>query len=386
MVLTQDQIQKLEILGLSSKTPSKPSKTKSNHLIPLLSITGITLVAAGSLIYIKTNSSVQISPPPPPQNPSGSTPSPTQVPKSIQHFLLSSQTSFSQALSLAKSEPDNSTALIEQLNNAIVAASTAIQAYPTDSRGYEQRGRIYLSLVDSRPQYLSFAVSDYSSALKYNPLSSTNAHTLASLYARQGNSASTLHYLGLALTLDPTNPQNFYDLARLQQQTGQIPQALATYERLIPLVTDSSQKQQLEAETLALQKLVLQNPSSSLPSSPPPPTTPTLTTPLLQAQLIPLNSPDSVIIASPETAAKSALQSEKYDSNSLSGQSILKSGQTTQVILNSQLTPSSQVYITPIKGGKNSSLEVVSKSNNSFTIGLPSPITEDIEYKWWIVN
>ena len=371
---------------MSSATLSKSSKTKSNHLIPLLSITGITLVAAGSIIYIKTNSLPQSNSPPPSQNPEPSAPSPTQVPKSIQHFLLSSQTFFSQALNLAQSEPNNSTALIEQLNNAIVAASTAIQAYPTDARGYEQRGRIYLSLVDSRPQYLAYAVSDYSTALKFNPLSSANAHTLASLYSRMGNSASTLHYLGLALTLDPTNPQNFYDLARLQQQTGQIPQALATYQRLIPLVTDSSQKQQLETETLALQKLVLQNPNPSLPSTPPPPTTPTFTTPLLQAQLIPLNSPDSVIIASPEATTKSALQSEKYDSNSLSGQSILKSGQVSQVISSTKLTPSSQVYITPTKGGKNASLEVISKSKDSFTVGLPAPISEDIEYKWWIVN
>jgi hypothetical protein len=74
------------------------------------------------------------------------------------------------------------------------------------------------------------------------------------------------------------------------------------------------------------------------------------------------------------------------DSNALSGNATLLANQKEIVISNNQLSSSSQVYVSIISGGKNQNLQVLSKSNDSFTIGLTKSINEDIQFKWWIIN
>ena len=56
------------------------------------------------------------------------------------------------------------------------------------------------------------------------------------------------------------------------------------------------------------------------------------------------------------------------------------------IIDNNKLSSSSQVYVSIISGGKNQNLQVISKSNDSFVVGLPKAINEDIQFKWWIIN
>jgi hypothetical protein len=407
--LTPDQISQLRELGINvskpvtniskeikeppiftpitAKSEKRPTvSTQGTRLLPLLSISGLTLISFGGLVFFKNKSTPSLQPTPTPVTHDISTnsePTPTQVPKSIQHYLLTSQQSFTQALT-AQTKTDQTNA-VAYLNQAILEATEAIKLFPGDYRGYEQRGRIYQSLVDSQPQVLSLAIADLTQATSLNPSSAEITRSLATLYARQGNVDNTINYLAQTVSLEPTKAQNFYDLARLQQQTGRLPAALDTYNRLITIIADPVQKTQVETEKSAIERLLTQNktPSTTL-SSPTVIPTPSISLPD-QPSLIQANSGTGLIIAAPETAKDISVKN-LVDTNSLSGTATLPANQKSISIQNSKLIPTSQVYLTILSGGKNLSLQVLSKSKDSFVAGLDTPTNEDITFKWWIIS
>jgi len=361
-----------------------PNKKKIPPVFPLLSISGLTLLSFGGLVLLKgnnstvgTDQSVRSS-----NIPNDISPSPTQVPKSIQHYLLTSQQYFSQAVS--QQSTDNS-ASVESLNNSILAATEAIKEFPEDYRGYQQRGNIYQALTDSKPELLDQSISDFASAFKLNSQSAEVTRSLASLYAKKGDANKTILYLNQTVTLEPTKAQNFYDLAKIQQQVGLLSQALDTYNKLTTLVTDPTQKTQVESEKAALEKLVAQNPSAAGPSTPTNSSTINDLPSNIESPTIQAMGEGGLIIAAPEED-KSIAVSSQTDSNSLSGNSTLPINQKEITIPNDNISSTSQVYVTITKGGKNQNLQVISKSEKSFVVGLDSPISEDIEFKWWIIN
>lgn len=390
MDLSTDQLEKLQNLGLNP--PKAPQSVPKSSLLPLFSISGLTILSIGGLILLKSKDTSSL----PIDNSSGRSTDkvdnvPTQVPKSIQHYLLASQQYFTRALESQSSctgSPGGCPSVIDYLNQAITAASDAIKSSPSDYRGFEQRARIYQALLDSQPQLLDASIADYQQAQKLNPDSAQITRQLASLYAKKGDLQNTLAYLSATVTLEPTKAQNFYDLARLQQQAGLLPDALKTYNSLIPLISDISQKSQLETEKKALENIISQNNLSSpspgrksdIPSDFNDPAI-TLEGNLLEAS----TRTSGPIIAAPETIDEISVQNQT-DSNSLSGTATLPSGQKQITIPNSQLKSSSQVYLTILSGGKNQTLEVLSKSKDSFTAGFISPLSEDVTFKWWIVN
>jgi tetratricopeptide (TPR) repeat protein len=408
----QDQLQSLgisisksttniseEIKGTQQLSPNIPQistppipGTRTFRLLPLLSLSGLTIISFGGLLLFKSKTDTAIITPPAPIPNTESTQVPTQVPKSIQHYLLASQQLFTQAL---ESQTDNTSDTVNLLNQSIITASDAIKTFPSDSRGYEQRGRIYQSLLDSQPQFLPAAISDLSQAAKLNPNSAEITRSLASLYARQGDAKNTLTYLAQTVNLEPTKAQNFYELARLQQQTGLLPQALETYDRLLTIISDPAQKTALETEKSALEKLVSQN---SNPLASPKPTatgegglaspepssggeSPNFDSPLIQADA----GNTGLIIAAPETS-KELTVNNLTDSNALAGESVLPADTAQITLSNTNLTPESQVYLTVTEGGKNQVLQVLSRSTDSFTVGLDAQIHEQIKFKWWIVK
>ncbi len=384
MDLSDNQLKELQNLGL---TPPKLSQSASkSSLLPLFSISGLTILSIGGLILLKSRDTSltnpqTVSPVRSPQDAGG----PTQVPKSIQHYLLASQQYFTQALDTQSSCTNKSSgcpSVIDSLNQAITAASEAIKSSPSDYRGFEQRARIYQALLDSQPQLLDASIADYQQAQKLNSSSAELTRQLASLYAKKGDLQNTLTYLSATVSLEPTKAQNFYDLAKIQQQAGLLPDALKTYNSLLPLISDISQKSQLETEKKAIENIISQNnlSPSSLPTPAPQPSISTEGN-LLQAS----TRTSGPIIAAPETSEQISLKNQT-DSNSLSGTATLPSGQKQITIPNSQLKSSSQVYLTILSGGKNESLELLSKSADSFTAGFLSPLSEDVIFKWWIVN
>lgn len=379
MDLNNDQINQLQNLGLNPTLIVQ--KTPKSNLVPLFSISGITLLSLGGLILLKSKNTSQVTTPQVNNIPQDI--QPTQVPKSIQHYLLASQQYFSKALEAQNLKSDNQT-IISYLNESIIAASDAIKLLPSDYRGYEQRAKIYQSLLDTQPQLLASAISDYQQAQKLNPNSAELTRQLASLFAKNGDLQNTLLYLSATVSLEPTKAQNFYDLAKLQQQAGLLPDALNTYNQLLPLITDSSQKIQLETEKASLEKIISQNNLASPKSAGnnPSPTTAPIQT---EGNLLQASKTVGLIIAAPETQKEITLDNQT-NSNSLSGTATLASGQKSIIIENSRLTPSSQVYLSLISGGKNQSLEILSKTSSSFTAGFREALLENVTFKWWIVN
>ena len=420
MSLTADQIQKLKDLGISvpdnppappdsapsiptpapvqpdPSTPLTPQKTSDSSskasLLPLISISGFSLLSIGGLILFKSHTDLASAPPSSSPAPVVSSqqelnPSPTQVPKSIQHYLLTSQQYFSQALQLQQSQ-GNQQQVVDNLNQSIVAAASAIQEFPTDYRGYEQRGRIYQSLLDSRPELLASALTDFQAAAHFNATSADLTKEIATVYAKKGDLSNTLVYLARTVSLDPTKAQNFYDLAKLQQQAGLLADAATTYNQLLTLLPDPSQKQEVQAQLTALQTLLKQSPTIS-----PQPSLgadePTLepTAPLVdpQSQLLQADSSTGLIIAAPETS-QNLVVTGQTDSNSLSGTATLAANQASSTLTNTHITATSQIYVTQIVGGKNETLKVLSKSDGSCTIGFDTPLAEEVNFKWWIIN
>ncbi len=361
----------------------------NTKLIPLFSISGLTLFSLSGLIFLKNKDSsygrTDVSAPAPTSSPRRSLPGEggTQVPKSIEHYLLTSQQFFTQALD-AQNQKKSPETVTNLLNRSLSFANESIKVFPNDFRAYLQRGQIYQSLTSSQTQLLDPAISDYLTAQKLNPNSVEITRMLAQLFAKKGDAQNTLTYLSKTVSLEPTKAQNFYDLARLQQQAGLINNAITTYDKLLSIITDPTQKSTIESEKLALEKLASQSPNQPSFISPEP--SAKADEPLLQAGL-PAGAlaEAGLIIAAPETS-KDILVTNQTDSNSLSGNATLPASQTQLKIDNSKITSSSQIYVSTISGGKNQTLEVKSKSSDSFTVGISSPITEDILFKWWIVN
>lgn len=376
--------------GLNLRNSTLEIKPSHSPIFPLLSISGLTILSFSGLILFKNKSqnTTQIST----SNytlPQTSV-TPTQVPKSIQHYLLTSQQYFTQASQQQNStNTDDRQSTIDNLNNSILAATQAIKEFPTDYRGFYQRARIYQSVLASQPQLLPQVIADLTQAQKLAPDNAEVTRSLASAYAQGGDAQNTINFLSQTIALEPTKAQNFYDLAKIQQQVGLLPQALETYNKLITLVSDSTQKSQVETEKSSLEKLISQNVKSSEVStketqklSP----LPTLDLPTsLDSPTIQASTNGGLIVAAPQEINKIEV-SNLSTSNSLSGTSILPTGQKEITIQNDQVSSTSQVYLTVTKGGKNQNLQVLSKTEKSFTVGLDSAILEDIEFKWWIIN
>jgi hypothetical protein len=364
--------------------PQNQTKPKANF-IPLISISGITLLSFGGLMLLKSQNTASLNP----NQQETLLPDeqqqivPTQVPKSIQHYLLASQQNFTQALNI-----NDETQKIELINQSILAATNAIKEFPQDHRGFYQRARIYQSLSINKSEFLDQAIADYNQANHFDPNSPEITRDLASAYAQKGDANNTLHYLAQTINLEPTKAQNFYDLAKIQEQSGYINDAITTYNQLLTLVSDHNQQQQIQTEKETLEQIIQENPSLAnqrynLPLPAISQTeVPSLDSPKIQACDL---SASALIIAAPEEETKIEVKNQT-DSNSLSGTSILESSQKEIFITNSNLSNNSQIYVTATKGGKNQNLQVTSRNDNGFTVGLDSAINKNIEFKWWIIN
>jgi len=403
MDLTPDQIQKLKSLDIQIDNQSKPpflrevpernggGGFKHSNIFPILSISGITLLSFSGLVLFKSKGQPSSTVPTSNTTLPATSISPTQVPKSIQHYLLTSQQYFTSASTKSVDEGGSSQqTAIDLLNQSILAATNAIKEFPNDYRGFYQRGRIYQSVLTSQPQLISQVLADLSQAQKLEPTNAEITRSLASAYAIKGDAQNTISYLSQTIALEPTKAQNFYDLAKIQQQVGLLSQAIDTYDKLISLVADPTQKTQVEAEKSSLEKLIAQNPNqntnqTSQTTSPSPstqnlPSNISIDSPTIQAA-----ASGGLIVAAPEELDQVKV-SNLTTSNSLSGNSTLLSNTKEITINNSQVTDKSQVYVSITKGGKNQNLQVISKSVGSFIVGLDTAINENIEFKWWIIN
>ncbi len=403
MDLTPDQIIKLQSLGIKADSKLEPPFLRedvpqeqvglkhSSNIFPILSISGLTLLSFSGLILFKSKGQSSSSVPTSNTTLPQTSISPTQVPKSIQHYLLTSQQYFTSASTKSSDEGGSSQQqAIEDLNQAILAATSAIKEFPNDYRGFYQRGRIYQSVLTSKPELINQVLADLSQAQKLEPTNAEITRSLASAYATKGDAQNTINYLSQTIALEPTKAQNFYDLAKIQQQVGLLPQAVQTYNQLLTLISDPTQKNQVEAEKSSLEKLIAQSPDKSyeqnLPNlNPYEQTVVSVPTISLESPTIQAAASGGLIVAAPEELDQVKVNN-LTTSNSLSGNATLNANTKEITINNSQVTANSQVYVSVTQGGKNQNLQVLSKSTGSFIVGLDTAINENIAFKWWIIN
>ena len=393
--LNDDQIGKLRNLGIEigmggviSSGDDFKIKKNSNLKIVVGSVV-FSMVGFGIVMLLKkdgttktTNIEIKT-----PDNEVVARISPTQT--NIQKHLLASQQYYSQALQAQS--VGNSQEVVQFLNKSLEEAGQAIVNFSDDFRGYQQRGKIYQSLVSASEtlneqdkQFLSQAINDLNMAYKLNTELAEISRDLANLYARAGDASKTIFYLSETIRIEPTKAQNFYDLARIQSQSGDIVSALETYKQLVWLVSDTNQKQIIEAEKQSLEKILTENPGLKQKTRVDYIPTPTEGI-LRQGPKIEASRKSNVIIAAAEEKERLEVAG-MTESNSYSGVAVLPANQSEIEINNNKLASNTQIYITIVKGGKNQVLRVKSKTDSSFRVGLDVPIAEDIEFKWWIID
>jgi len=370
--------------------------------ISLIPIIGGIIV--GNLINTNKTASSQ-SLPVPATSPETSTPK--AVPHSISHYLLTSQSLFSEAIALsqetqigtdkkAQISTDNNKRIAELVNEAISQATQAIAHYPNDPRGWAQRAKIYQSVEKYLENAADLAISDYKMALQLDRQNPEYPQKLSQLYRKRNDLSSAVAYLKIAAEAAPTDAQIWFDLAKLQAKAGQIQQAKKTYQRILPLLADSDQKQLIKKEIIAIDSLLakVENKLPNISSATPTPEKNNNQIELIEdAPLLQASNNQHLIIAAGESEKENS-KAEISQTNALSGNAIIRAGETETKIENSQLTTYSQVYITPIGDDQNQVLRVKKKvaadvksgKPGYFTVAISRPLNHDLEFKWWIIK
>lgn len=330
---------------------------------------------------------------------SSSTSSSKQTPRTISDYLITSQTFFSQAIELSqqagllesdKSSTDvNNQRVVELINEAITQATAAVLHYPTDARGWYQRAKIYQTIEKYNEGSIQAAIKDIERAVYLEPENKEYLSFLSNLWQDQGDLKKAIFYLSQAAQANPTDAQLWFELAKLQTKEGLLVQAYQSYQRIIPLIVDVSQKKLVREEMVAIESLLAQTKGIDFATSMVPTISPStdLYLPDAPAKLEANNLAQQVIIADPENEERFASKDKgEYSSNSLSGNSLITAGDTEIEIDNANLSPDTQVYITAIGDTQNEVLKVKSKKEKSFVVSISNPISNDLEFKWWLIQ
>ena len=204
-----------------------------------------------------------------------------------------------------------------------------------------------------------------------------------------------------AVNNNPADPDLIKKLAEEQVRAGKLQAAKTNYTYILGLLIDKKQKETIKKEIAELEKLIAQTPNPNknhaskakssdtlevlnpknitLPEAPP----------LLEAR----DLAGGLIIAAPEEKKIENLET-KTETNALSGTAILPAGKTEIKICNDNLSPTSQVYLTPESDSENQVLFVKKKAPynpetndcSHFTAGIQKPLKHELKFRWWIID
>ncbi len=321
-----------------------------------------------------------------------------QTIQTISNYLVTSQTFFSQAIELSqqtestendKSLTDaNNQRVVELINEAISQATEAILHYPTNSRGWYQRAKIYQTIEKYNEGSIQAATKDIERAVYLEPDNKEYLTFLSSLWQDQNDSKRAIFYLSQAAQANPTDAQLWFKLAKLQTKEGLLVQGYQNYQKVIPLIVDVNQKELVKEEMTAIENLLAQTKgidfAASIPTISP---STDLYLPDAPAKLEANNLAQQVIIADPEDGEKyTSKEQGEYSSNALSGNGVITASNTEIEIINTNLDDNTQVYVAAIGNTQNEVLRVKSKKEQSFVASISNPISDDLEFKWWIIK
>ena len=302
--------------------------------------------------------------------------------QAVSQYLLQSQALLSKAFELSSQNSDASKneQVVRLINEAITQATQATIAAPQDARGFAQRGKIYKTIEKYLDNALQAALKDYLRATRLDPYQLDYYQQTAELYLKLEKPALAQENWQKAAYLNPTDPQAWYSLAKIQTSLGNLKQAKISYQRILSLVVELEQKQEIEKEIIALNKLLAQAGEQPLPTA------------SLENKVILPDQPlqleakiaSNVIIAEPQE--KADLVNSTLESNALSGVGAIPAQETTVVIENTQIQTNSEIYLSALDNLSNQILRVGNKKKGSFTVEVPKGPEEEISFRYWIIN
>ncbi len=93
-----------------------------------------------------------------------------------------------------------------------------------------------------------------------------------------------------------------------------------------------------------------------------------------------------IIVAGAQDATNSAVVNGEIHTNSTVGKGVLPANSADITIRNPKVNDYTFVYITPTSNTQNNVLYIKEKGNGYFKVGFTSPIPEDTNFNWWIVQ
>jgi len=326
------------------------------------------------------------------------TSSPKQVPHSISRYLLTSQTLFSKAIALSGQENDQDKVaaqnqqIVTLINESITQATQAIANYPTDSRGWAQRAKIYASIEKYVDGSLKIARADMERAVELERQNPDYLKELSNLSLKLGDLARSVSWLEQAALASPTDAQLWFELAQRQTEAGELILARKNYQRVLPLLVNEEQKATVQKELAAIASLINQAGSLAIQPKPTQPTnSKELVLPDSPPKLEATHLSGRVIIAQPGEVRVESHDSETA-SNALSGNAVLSAGETEVKIEAANLSSQSVVYLAPVGNPENQVLRVKAKkaagqeASGYFIAAIVTPLKSDLEFKWWIIE
>jgi len=319
--------------------------------------------------------------------------------------LIKSQALFSKAIELSsKNTPEatspgvaekvseNNQRIVELINESVTEATQAIVASPQDARGYEQRGKIYKTIASYLDEALPAALRDYQQAARLNPRQVSYFEQIADILLKMDRKEEAIEAFKKCVYVNPTDPQSWYKLAKLEADLGMLWQAKESYGRILPLLANEAQKETVKMEIQTIEKLIAQaGGQSNMP-------VPSKAEEGKQEIVFPSEPPKmeakitaGVVIAEPNSAP---LESEEGEiaSNALSGKAVLAAGEEEIKIENGNLATGSQVYLAAEDDLDNEVLRVKSKSvggddeSGWFVVSISKPLQKPVSFRWWIIN
>lgn len=305
----------------------------------------------------------------------------------VSDHLLKSQTLFSKAIELSGQNNDSSQneRIARLINEAITEATEAIITNSQDARGYAQRGKIYKAIEEYLDEAVTAALADYQQAVRLNPRQVDYYQEVASLLLALDRKAEAVSALKNCVYINPTEAQGWYELANLEAELGMLAEAKGSYQRILTLVIDEGQKETVRGKISAIDLLLAQagEAASAVKENPVPspkeivfPHEP----PRMEAKAV-----SKVIIAEPGEKRGGESQFASA-SNAFSGTAVLPAGEKELRVENKNLKTDSQVYLAAEGDIQNEVLRVKSKASGWFTVTISRPLSQDVSFRWWIIN
>jgi len=322
--------------------------------------------------------------------------------------------------------PEEKQKIIATINQAIDLANQAIAFYPNDDRGFVQRANIYQALAPFLPESINFAIRDLKEAIKLNRQNPEYHSQLAELYFKNGDFENASLAFYNHYTLSPIDIQVIYNLADALEKSGQPRKALHYFEKLLALLPPDdenmeaikSRQQQLKTviaeaglEYLSEPGAFAEAPVGQRVFESQPEIIGTQELPLEQAALA-----SQVIIAGPNmnTPGESLRNTpgvSEVSTNAKSGTSVIPAGEIEVTIENKYVANDKQIILMPLSNSENQVLYLKAKKapaiippsggtggaspdgtseasliSGWFKVGIDKPISNNLEFKWWIIE